>query len=425
MSFWQQALSWLSNYEGVTPNANGPADITPGDPDGLEILGEPVESRALPFPVASPWSGWPGEWATPSWGQLGMNKLVDTAWACLDLNSRVLSAMPVYRTQSGRIISSPQWMTNPDPTIYTSWQEFAKQLFWDFQMGEVFILPMARFANGTPRWFRVVPPWLMNVELTGGGRSYMLGRQDVTGEVLHIRYQSSTTDARGHGPLEVAGARMTAVKLLQRYADRIAETGGTPMYWMEIDRKLTPMEANDLLDVWVESRKRHAGEPAVVSGKATLHQANQMSARDMTLLELAQFNEARVATLFGVPPHLVGLPSGSDSMTYKNAEGIYEFHDRSSLKPLATAVMSALSYWGLPSGQSAELNRDEYSRPGLKERAEANKIMFEAGALTAEEWRAQERLSGAASATALTGDTTGAETSTDPIPARPAGGNQT
>ena len=42
-----------------------------------------------------------------------------------------------------------------------------------------------------------------------------------------------------------------------------------------------------------------------------------MSPRDMAMLEIAQFTEARIAVLLGVPPSLVALPTG-DSMTYPN-----------------------------------------------------------------------------------------------------------
>lgn len=179
------------------------------------------------------------------------------------------------------------------------------------------------------------------------------------------------------------------------------------MYWMEVDRRLTQSEAEDLLDRWVESRIRRAGEPALVSGNAKLHQAQSMSARDMTLLELAQFNESRIAVALGVPPFLAGLPSGGDSMTYSNVSTLFDFHDRSSLKPKAAAVMAALSDWAMPRGQAAELNRDDYSRPALKERAEAYKLLIEAGVMTADEARVMERLHGPApAALSLTGGNT-------------------
>lgn len=406
MGFWSNIFGGSgANHDGVTPNAAGPLDYRPGDENHLEINIEPTESRALGWSAPTPWSGWPEGWSTPDWNtQVGMNKLIDTAWSCLDLNASVLASMPVYRMQSGQIGTPLSWMSNPDPSIYTSWQEFAKQLFWDYQMGEAFVLPMTVGSDGYPSRFRVVPPWLVNVEMRGGQRQYLLGSADVTEDILHIRYQSTTADAHGHGPLEAAGARMTAAGMLQRYANKIAETGGTPMYWMEIDRRLNQSEAEDLLNRWVESRTRRAGEPALVSGGAKLSQASSMSARDMTLLELAQFNESRIAVALGVPPFLAGLPSGGDSMTYANTSQLFDFHDRSSLRPKATAVMTALSGWCLPRGSAAELNRDEYTRPGIKERAESYQILIGAGVMTAEEARTMERLNGPAPATGSPAD---------------------
>ncbi len=370
--------------------------MTAGDPNGVEINIERTESRSLPVVAPTPWSGWPAGWSTNWSPQIGLNKLIDTAWNCLDLNSSVLASMPVYRMNQGSIAPPMSWMVNPDPTIYTSWNEFAKQLFWDYQMGEAFVLTMATASDGYPLRFRVVPPWLINVEMRGGARQYLLGSTDVTGDILHIRYQGNTGDAHGHGPLEMCGARMTAAGMLQRYANKIAETGGTPMYWMEVDRRLTQPEAEDLLNRWVESRRRRAGEPALVSGNAKLHQATSMSARDMTLLELAQFNESRIAVALGVPPFLAGLPSGGDPMTYSNVSQLFDFHVRSSLNPKAAAVMAALAGWALPRGQGVELNRDEYTRPPLKERADAYKTLIDAGVMTPDEVRAMERLHGPA-----------------------------
>lgn len=425
MSFWRTFFGFDEhgpNHAGVTPNANDPADVPPasvgppdwqpGDPNQVEFDIPNTYSRAQPFPQPSPWSGWPEEWSTPYWDTghggfgggyggfqtaLGFNRLVDTAWACLDLNSSVLAAMPVYRMRSGEIIAPTTWMENPDPSIYGSWYEFAKQLFWDYQCGEAFVLPMAFGADRKPSRFRVVPPWLINIEMNGGTRRYDLGGQDVTSEILHIRYQSDTSCAHGRGPLEVAGARIVAAGLLQRYATKIAETGGTPLYWLEVARRLNQTEADDLLDTWVQSRRRRAGEPALVTGGATLKQAEVVSARNMTLLELAQFSESRIAVLLGVPPYVLSMPvpgGSGESITYSNASQLFSFHDRAWLKPKAVSVMTALSQWALPHGQTAELNRDEYTRPDLESRAKAYKIFIDARVLAADEVRLMERFLG-------------------------------
>jgi phage portal protein BeeE len=117
----------------------------------------------------------------------------------------------------------------------------------------------------------------------------------------------------------------------------------------------------------------------------------QLTPQEMGLAEQASYNEARIAVLLGVPPFLLGLPT-NESMTYSNVSQVFDFHDRRYLKTAATRVMSALSGWALPRGQSVELNRDEYSRPALAERAEAYTKLAALGALDRQEIRVMERL---------------------------------
>jgi HK97 family phage portal protein len=395
VSFW----SWLrGSSAGETANANppssvGPPGYNPGDPHGFEFDPPPggVNLRFAQL-VPSPWSGWPAEWATPEFNQKA-GPLVDTAWACLDLNSSILSSMPVYLTRGGQVLPPKTWMTNPDPLIYTSWAEFAKQLFWDYQMGEAFVLPMSFGADSKPLTFRVVPPWLVNVEMGKAGREYNIGDLDVTDDILHIRYKSQTDSAHGIGPLEAGGPRAVAAGLLVKLVSTIAEQGGLPPYFLTTDQRMTREQANDQLTEYVDSRIRNSGRPALLTNgvkPSTL----TMSVKEMSLLEIGQWTESRIAILLGVPPFLVGLPSGGDSMTYSNVTQLFDFHDRASLRAKATHVMTALSGWAVPRGTSVELNRDEYSRPALAERAQAYEKLVAIGALSAEEVRTMERFTG-------------------------------
>lgn len=317
--------------------------------------------------------------------------------------------MPVYQLKNGQIIPPETWMNNPDPTIYTCWQEFAKQLFWDYQMGEAFVLPFSTGSDGKPAAFRVIPPWLVTVELIGGMRQYFFAGHDVTDEILHIRYCSNTISPRGLGPLEVAGARMTNIKLLQRYTNTLAETGGVPLYWLGVERRLTKGEATDLLETWMETRSANPAHPAVLGSKATLNQAQQMNAKDMALLELSEFSESRIAILLGVPPSLVALTGGGGSsgrLVYSNVTDLFDFHDRSSLRPKTRMVMQSLSNWALPNGRSVEVNRDDYTRLPFDKRVEAYRTLIDMEVLTADEVRIMERFYGStagSAAQALTG----------------------
>ena len=116
----------------------------PGDPDGVLLIAEgtaPPRSTVVP----SPWSGWPAEWATPNWwGRF--QSLTDTAWACLDLNSSVLATMPPYLVDPSPSLPA-DWINNPDPEQYPSWWAFIRQLFWDYQLGEAFVLATARYIE--------------------------------------------------------------------------------------------------------------------------------------------------------------------------------------------------------------------------------------------------------------------------------------
>ena len=409
MSFW----TWLKGGTGGGEISNGNPSSSvgpgyhPGDPNGVTTDNTETFSRGLPMLSPSPWSGWPADWSIPNFGAgEGFGQLVDTAWNALDLNSSVIASMPVYQTVGGEIVEQRSWMVNPDPECYTSWYEFAKQLFWDFQLGEAFVLPFERYSDGYPRTMRVICPAYVKVEMVDGYRQYKIGNRNVTDEILHIRYQSSTSNPHGTGPLEAAGARMVTLGILARQVDEVISTGGVPRYTLDVERQLDKTQADELMTQWLASRAGSVGKPGILSGGVTLNAHQQMSPKDLALLELVQWNDSRIAVSLGVPPFLLGLPSGGDSMTYSNVSSLFDFHDRSSIRPKVTAVMSALSNWATPRGTAVELNRDEYSRPSLFERAQAYNLLVQMGALSGEDVARMERFNSTASAAALTGGIT-------------------
>jgi HK97 family phage portal protein len=275
-------------------------------------------------------------------------------------------------------------------------------------MGEAFVLPVMPGSDGYPLTFRVIPPWMMHVEMKGGIRRYNLGGlsgPDVTGEVLHIRYKSTTDGAHGVGPLESAGGRMLTAGILAKYVREVVSTGGLSSQTLETDQPLSEDEAQDLLNQWVASRAANLGAPPVLDNNVSLKDHQVMSPRDMAMLEIAEFTEARIAVLLGVPPYLVALAQSTDSTPYSNVSQLFDFHDRASLKTKASHVMSALSWWALPRGTSAELNRDEYTRPPFAERMDAWVKAVTAGIVSPDEVRTAERFSGPAPVVAVTGGT--------------------
>jgi len=379
-----------TNPPGVPPASVGVPDYTPGDPNGLEFIDE---GTAPPFRGAlfhaSPWDGWPAEWNLPILGQV--EQMVDVAWMALDLNASVFASMPPYLVGASANLPD-EWIDNPDPDQYTSWATFAHELMWDFQLGEAFVIATARYANGWPARFHLAPPWTVNVDLGGNGRrAYSIGNAELDPvDVLHIRYKSTVGNARGTGPLDVCGARLVAARVLLRYLTNFVQGGAVPSSVLESDDDVTAKQANDVHAQWINARMSKLGLPAVVGG-GLKWKPTQTDPLSSALAELAAYTEAKLAVALGVPPFLLGLPSGGDSMTYSNVSSVFDYHWRGGLRPKAQRIMLALSQWLTPRGTAIEVNRDEYVRPGPLERAQTWDIYLKNGVVEVDEVREAER----------------------------------
>jgi HK97 family phage portal protein len=373
----------------VPPSTVGPDQLmTPGNEHGVLVEEGPPPPPFVPLARPAPWSGWPSSWSTPGWNGGGQS-LTDLAWTCIDLNSSILAAMPSYLVGAADTLDA-EWLRTPDPDLYESWEIFAKELFRDYQLGEVFLLATARYATGWPARFHVVPPWSVDVDFDDGRRVYSIGRVDVSADMLHIRYSGSVDDAHGHGPLEAGSARLVAADMLLQYATGIASAGGIPPGILMHADELSAEQSANLKAQWVNARLSQIGEPAVLSGGVSF-ETPQVNPKDMALVELSQLNESRIAVMLGVPPFLVGLPSGGDPMTYSNVTSLFLYHWRAGLRPKAASVMGALSGWLLPRGTTIELNADTYVEPEPLERAKTYEIYAKIGALSVDEIRELER----------------------------------
>lgn len=374
--------------EGAAASAN-----TAGDPNGLEIIETaPATPRLRSLILPSGWAGLPDGWQPLFAGTAGLSELTDTAWTCVDLNASIISTMPPYLTGTAATPSTPtDWIHNPNDDLYTSWEEFAKQLVWDYMLGEVFVVADAFYGNGYPARFHVVEPWAVNVEMEGGFRSYRIGSRvlEPNREILHVRYKSTTSSARGIGPLEVGRARMIAAALLHQYA--VNYTRGAVPQWLEVEESLDAAETSELQTQWIEARAAGWGFPAVLSGGIKWNTSTG-NPKDLALVDLSGYTDARIAVMLGVVPFLAGLPSGGDSMTYSNVLSLFDYHWRAHLRTKVSPLMSALSQWLLPRGSRVEVNRDSYVQPGPTERAEWYRLMLELGVMTVEQIKAAERL---------------------------------
>lgn len=390
------------------PNDNGPGPNVPPVSVGPTSSTNAPGNFVMSPPAVQAWSGWPDGWV-PSWGPQSCNLIdlmakVSTVFGAIDLNASILSTMPPYRVRRGEVVASLPWMANPQPEVYTGWTEAIKQVVTSYMGGEAFIWATSREnddpAGAVRTWVMLNPAWV-DVEMDGQLRRYHMGGVDITADVLHLRYSSWPGDPHGHGPLEALAQSLFGAAALERYQANLAVRGGIPWGALTAPGNLSANQAETMRDNFVASRLSAMGAPAVLSGGVTLTPLT-ISPKDMALLELRQFDEARIAVLLGVPPTLLGLPSGADSLTYNTTAAIYDYHWRSSLRPKAQTIFEGFSHWALPPDEFVEVNRDEYVRPAFNERVTAWSQLHAIvdpvtgqRAVTVEEIREAERLGGA------------------------------
>ncbi len=413
-----QRPAWATELHRAFPRDPSLANDTP-DPAGTvgpetapdQVAAEPpvvdAENAALAVPtqkgfLPSPWAGWPSAWGT-AWNNGGaagavmdpvLGRKVSTVFSCVELNANALGSMPLSVAENGRPIDPTEyaWTENPDPRLYSGWDEFVVQ--WAASMwsrGNGFVLATGWDWNTLlPASFMVADPDKVQVQFDSeGGRRYTLdGTELMPWEILHTRYVTLAGWPEGLSPLSAAAGNLRSAAALEAYGANLAESGGMPWGVLTTDQRLSDRQARLARAQWLEQGDL-SGAPRVMGMGLSLDTLN-LSPRDMALLDLRVFDEQRIASVLGVPPWLVGLPQ-PQGMTYANALSLFGFHWR-RLRPIAKRLTGGLSAWALPRGRTCSLNAGDYVQPDLPERANAYKLMNDAGALTDDEWRAVENL---------------------------------
>jgi HK97 family phage portal protein len=152
--------------------------------------------------------------------------------------------------------------------------------------------------------------------------------------------------------------------------------------------------------------------PAVLSG-GIKYTPLTLTAGDVQLIESRKWNATAIATLFGLPPYMVGGEMGS-SMTYSTVEGENTRLWTDALQPMAVRLERNLGGAWLPNGQRLRFVPDAILRTQTLDRYNAYKLALENGFATVDEVRALENMPPLEAP---------APPAPAPLPALPAGGD--
>ncbi len=408
------------NYEKRTRAASEVPQVSPdthdanaNDPIGT-VGPQAVLGTNVMYPSggyhADAWAGWPVDWKMPWMNGFGygigdpggyLNR-ISTASTAIDLNSRTLASFPIYGVEGARRVLLPPWAKNPEPEVYSDFGDFMKAAANSiYATGETVLFATSFYAPDRtgkqyPSRFVALAPDTYRVELEDNRRVVWLnGRPLRRDEYCHIRHQVVAGRASGVAPMEWTARNMVSASALEAYATDIATQG----VWAVLKwggGNLSQKQRIDAQTSWVESRQNALGAPAVLTANWDLETLS-LSPKDMALLDLKIFDEQRIAAAYGVPAFLLNLPM-ADGLTYANANDLFEFHWRSTLREKAQSIASAMSQWLLPGNRAIEFNPDRYTQPPFAERVQGwatmHGIQDESGpAMTVDEIRAAERMS--------------------------------
>ncbi|MFY0621304.1 MAG: phage portal protein [Pelagimonas sp.] len=198
---------------------------------------------------------------------------------------------------------------------------------------------------------RVVPGadgWPMAYEYAVGARKH---RFDMTGDlapICHVKAFHPQDDHYGLSPLQAAAQAVDVHNSASRWAKGLLDNAARPsgaIVWRGAEGQghLSP-EQYDRLDCEMESHHqgaRNAGRPMLLEGGLDWRPMG-FSPSDMEFQKSKEAAAREIATAFGVPPMLLGIPGEA---TYANYAEAHRAFYRQTVLPLAKKVTASIGRW--------------------------------------------------------------------------------
>jgi HK97 family phage portal protein len=130
------------------------------------------------------------------------------------------------------------------------------------------------------------------------------------GEIVHV--PNWGTNMSGWDIVEGASQALSLGLSAEEYAAKALEYGAVPPGLIITDEALKPGDAEQIRDEWTRLRRGTNSLKIAVLSKAKFEQLNPDLER-LQMAEVRKFQAGDIATLLGVPPHMVGLVDKSSS----------------------------------------------------------------------------------------------------------------
>lgn len=207
-------------------------------------------------------------------------------------------------------------------------------------------------------------------------------------DVFHIKYQSMPGMLRGISPVDCLRYAFGLALAQERHAESFFSNSANPSLVIEVPGFLDDNEAQTLARNWIGAHQGipKANLPAVVTDGASV-KALSLTPEQSQFIQSRGFTQQQICgTVFGVPPHMVGIVDRTTSWGTGIEQQERGFVMNTLMGYLARLeeALTALH----PPGQFVSFNLNHRVKGDTLQRAQAGSLMMLAGAWCADDVRA-------------------------------------
>lgn len=297
------------------------------------------------------------------------------------LIAEAAAAVPVACSDAdGRVDVHPVIALLSRPNGAQGRAEFLEALYGQYLLsGNAFVeavgpggLPLELHVLRSDRVSVVPGPdgWPAAYDYAVGGRKHRFGVGDVS-PVLHIRAFHPQDDHYGLSPLQAAAGAIDVHNSASAWSKGLLDNAARPSGAIVNGGEGLTQDQFDRLAMELEAQHqgaRNAGRPMLLDGGLDWKPMG-FSPSDMEFHRTKEAAAREIATAFGVPPMMLGIPGDATYANYVEANRAFY---RLTVLPLVSKVLEALAHWlGEHAGDSVALVVDRDRVPALQAERDA------------------------------------------------------
>lgn len=369
----------------------------------MSVLGRAfgLERRALPAPLDPTALALPSNTGGSSFKQVDTNTAlsIGTFYRGVELITNDLAYLPLRamkQTASGARTpfteaTAPGIITNP--FLGLTLPEGMSQLLTSLVMrGNAYLFP-GKVVGGEVLQWMIVSPDSVQVEWSKdhSERVYRLGGRVYTGPVTHVAGFMLPGAPTGLSLIATQALSLGLTSQLAESASTMFANGVMASGIIGIDGPLTPDAARATAEQFMQNHSgvKKAHLPIVIGGGAKFTPLS-MTPEDSQFLQSRQFQQGDIATMLGIPPHMLGIVDRTTSWGTGIEAQNRNYYDH-TLKPYVRRFEHMFTTW-LPQGVWASFDTDEIVRAETGTRYENYAVALNNGFLNRDEVRAREGL---------------------------------